>query len=65
MSNTETISISYDVLDSNAEIIRSGKVRGTFPDDTAYIDMVDDLLELAYEKEMTYDWSDSYCILEA
>tara|TARA_R110002153_G_scaffold132597_1_gene281615 strand:- start:7855 stop:8055 length:201 start_codon:yes stop_codon:yes gene_type:complete len=66
MSNTEKVSIVYNVLDVNAEIIREGRISGTFSEDSAMVDIVDELLERAYEREMmgTY-WESNYQILEA
>ena len=64
-SNTEeTISISYDVLNFQDEPVRSGRISGTFPSDTSWIDMVDELLERAYDREEQKSWKASYSIIE-
>ena len=61
-----TESIEYDVLTSDNEVVRSGRISGTFSEDSAMVDIVDELLERAYEREMmgTY-WESNYQILEA
>ena len=65
MSNTEKVTINYDVLSSNDEVLRTHKISGTFPTDWTYTDMIDDLIEKAYEKEMAKaSWRESYSILE-
>jgi hypothetical protein len=63
-TNTETISIDYDVLNRDDERVRSGKITGTFPDETSWIDMVDELLERAYTREAKKSWKASYSITE-
>jgi hypothetical protein len=61
---TETISIDYDVLNRDDERVRSGKISGTFPDSTSWIDMVDELLERAWAREEKKSWKPSYSVTE-
>tara|TARA_R110002153_G_scaffold120946_1_gene266309 strand:+ start:396 stop:602 length:207 start_codon:yes stop_codon:yes gene_type:complete len=63
-TNTEKIAISYDVLDYQDEVVRSAQISGTFPIDTSWIDIADELLDRAYEREMKRSWLVSYSIIE-
>tara|TARA_R110000744_G_scaffold380215_1_gene500296 strand:- start:66787 stop:66987 length:201 start_codon:yes stop_codon:yes gene_type:complete len=66
MSNNETISITYDVVNGDNEIVRTSRISGSFDSDMEYIDMVDELMDRAYEVQMGRGgWNSSYSIVEA
>tara|TARA_R110002153_G_scaffold78502_1_gene200938 strand:+ start:85 stop:285 length:201 start_codon:yes stop_codon:yes gene_type:complete len=66
MSNNETISITYDVVNGDNEIVRTSRISGSFDSDMEMTEMVDELMERAYEVQMGRGgWNSSYSIVEA
>ena len=66
MSNNETLSITYDVINGDNEIVRTSRISGSFDSDMEMIDMVDELMDRAYEvQEGRGGWNSSYSIVEA
>tara|TARA_R110000744_G_C19370176_1_gene562409 strand:+ start:8296 stop:8508 length:213 start_codon:yes stop_codon:yes gene_type:complete len=64
---TETVTLEYTVNDANNLVVRTGKITGTFSEDSAMADIQDELIERAYEREMAFgkywvsNWSITAC----
>tara|TARA_R110000850_G_scaffold272752_3_gene408263 strand:+ start:8477 stop:8674 length:198 start_codon:yes stop_codon:yes gene_type:complete len=57
-NNNEVVRLIYSVLNSSDEIVRRGWISGSFDSSMPYIEMIDELLEQAYEKEeIEGEWS--------